>query len=258
PLHSVCAAATRALDLGVAQAQQATVITGIPMDDGAIQPTHLAPAPGAPCCLWLSVAWLIAIILAGATLLPGQAWSQTESSAREPAQVWTLPVQGAIGPASSDLIIRSLADAQAASADLFVLILNTPGGLDKAMRDIIQTILASPVPVVTYVAPQGSRAASAGTYILYASHVAAMAPATNLGSATPVAIGGPGAQPQSPAPSPADDSNAQPEAGKSEKEHSPKDRPDQLSTMERKQINDAVAYIRGLADLRGRNADWAE
>src|SRR5690606_26644308 len=141
------------------------------------------------------------------------------------------------------------------------LILNTPGGLDKAMRDIIHAILASPVPVVTYVAPQGSRAASAGTYILYASHVAAMAPATNLGSATPVAIGGPGAQPQNPVPSPADESddpNTQPVAIDPDKRSSPNDRQDQLSTMERKQINDAVAYIRGLADLRGRNADWAE
>ncbi len=233
------------------------------MDDGAIQPTRRtwAPLPRTPCGLWLAVAGLIAVILTGATLVPGQAWSQTESSTREPAQVWTLSVQGAIGPASSDLIIRSLADAQTASADLFVLILNTPGGLDKAMRDIIQAILASPVPVVTYVAPQGSRAASAGTYILYASHVAAMAPATNLGSATPVAIGGPGAQPQNPAPSPgdeADDPNAQPDTGDPDKRSSPKDRPDQLSTMERKQINDAVAYIRGLADLRARNADWAE
>src|SRR5690606_10079664 len=102
---------------------------------------------------------------------------------------------------------------------------------------------------------------SAGTYILYASHVAAMAPATNLGSATPVAIGGPGAQPQNSVPSPADesdDSNTQPDASDPDKRSSPKDRQDQLSTMERKQINDAVAYIRGLADLRGRNADWAE
>jgi membrane-bound serine protease (ClpP class) len=121
--------------------------------------------------------------------------------------------------------------------------LDTPGGLDEAMRDMIKAILASRVPVVVYVAPNGSRAASAGTYLLYASHVAAMAPATNVGSSTPVNIGGspfPGAEPAEPA-----------DEGAGNEPTSP-------SALERKVVNDAVAYIRGLAALRGRNADWAE
>jgi membrane-bound serine protease (ClpP class) len=121
-----------------------------------------------------------------------------------------------------------------------VLQIDTPGGLDTSMRDMIRAILASPVPVVSYVAPSGARAASAGTYILYASHIAAMAPATNLGAATPVSIGG-----ETPAPQP------QPSTGKEEQGQSG-------TAMEHKVVNDAVAYIRGLAELRGRNADWAE
>src|SRR5205823_2755602 len=135
-----------------------------------------------------------------------------------------------------------------------------PGGLDSAMRDIIQAILASPVPVVSYVSPQGARAASAGTYILYASHVAAMAPATNLGAATPVSIGG---EPE-PAPPSAPSPIAKPP--REPKDNSPTGSPSgdaapasaPGSTMECKVVNDAVAYIRGLAELRGRNADWAE
>jgi len=189
---------------------------------------------------WLrALAW---VMLVWPTGLLAQPQGGTEHQAA--AKVWTLEVQGAISPATADLIGRTLEEAARASADLLVILLDTPGGLDKSMRVIIQGILASPVPVVTYVHPQGARAASAGTYILYASHIAAMAPATNLGSATPVEIGGP---PQTPTPQPAPD---QPE--------SPQTPEERLSTMERKQINDAVAYIRGLAELRGRNADWAE
>jgi len=156
-----------------------------------------------------------------------------------------------------------------------VLQLDTPGGLDTSMRDIIRAILASPVPVVSYVSPPGARAASAGTYILYASHIAAMAPATNLGAATPVAIGG---EPQ-PAPSPMPLPGSTPEkpdngaakdnsGGKGESGHDKgksgappaTPEPENLpgSAMERKVVNDAVAYIRGLAELRGRNAEWAE
>src|SRR5512145_2537586 len=111
-----------------------------------------------------------------------------------------LPVSGPIGPATSDFFVRKLREAGESGAALVVVTIDTPGGLDTAMRDMIQAILASDVPVVAYVSPSGARAASAGTYLLYASHVAAMAPATNLGAATPVQIGGNPAEPQ---PSPA-------------------------------------------------------
>lgn len=137
-----------------------------------------------------------------------------------------IPIAGPIGPATSDFFVRQLEAAQRDGAALVVVTLDTPGGLDTSMRDMVQAILASDVPVVTYVAPSGARAASAGTFLLYASHVAAMAPATNLGAATPVQIGG----------------------GKEKASD---------STLEHKAVNDATAYIESLAHLRGRNAEWA-
>ncbi len=151
-----------------------------------------------------------------------------------------LEISDAIGPATSDFFRRTLAEANERQAALVILQMDTPGGLDSAMRDMIRAILASNVPVVTYVAPSGARAASAGTYLLYASHIAAMAPATNLGAATPVQIGG----------SPAPDSKPN-DGGKDAK-------PEPANASERKAVNDAVAYIRGLAELRGRNVEWAE
>jgi len=171
-----------------------------------------------------------------------------------------LEINGPIGPATSRYVVHGIEAAHENGSRVVVLELDTPGGLDRAMRDIIRAILASPVPVVSYVTPSGARAASAGTYILYASHVAAMAPATNLGAATPVSIGGEPEQPSPPLPTPgsnpAQDRNAKPPAAPAPDGGAAPPLPG--SAMERKVVNDAVAYIRGLAEERGRNADWAE
>ena len=239
------------------------------------------------------------------------AW-QTAAAQSPTGGVFVLSFQDAVGPATSDYIVKGLDEAAAADAALVVLEMDTPGGLDTSMRAIIQAILDSPVPVATFVYPSGARAASAGTYILYASHIAAMAPGTNLGAATPVEIGG-----SSPAPEPdnnddllknirdliegkgadsdsasgtddaagtdnaggTDDSvgdetatdadNAVGTDGTAESSRSgdetaggraspPREYPQPATTEQRKAINDAVAYIRSLAELRGRNADWAE
>lgn len=177
-----------------------------------------------------------------------------------------LRIDGVIGPASADYIHKGLAQAATRGAQLVVIEMDTPGGLDTSMRSIIKDILASPVPVAGFVAPEGARAASAGTYILYASHVAAMAPATNLGAATPVAIGLGGPQPGSTAPreeetdTPAATSDertteqapASPATSRPATARSPAD------AMAAKSMSDATAYIRSLAQLRGRDVDFAE
>jgi membrane-bound serine protease (ClpP class) len=166
-------------------------------------------------------------------------------SAQAAPHALVLDIQGAIGPAVAEDVQRVLNTATKTKTSLIILRMDTPGGLDQSMRVIIKGILASPVPVVTYVSPKGARAASAGTYILYASHIAAMAPATNLGAATPVQIGGlPSISP--PAKPGMKDKQGQQDAGT----HG--------DTMQHKMVNDAAAYIRGLAQLRGRNTDWAE
>jgi membrane-bound serine protease (ClpP class) len=162
-----------------------------------------------------------------------------------------LEIRDAIGPATSDFFMRTLEAARERNLALVILELDTPGGLDSAMRDMIRAILASDVPVVTYVSPSGARAASAGTYLLYASHVAAMAPATNLGAATPVQVGGSGAEPRDP-------TKDDPKADSKDKTPAQPGTAQPGTAMERKAVNDSVAYIRGLAELRGRNADWAE
>ncbi|MCR9910691.1 nodulation protein NfeD [Vibrio campbellii] len=165
--------------------------------------------------------------------------------------VWVLPVKGAIGPALSDYLSREIEEAQQNGVDLVILKMDTPGGLDSSMRDIIHAITTSTVPIATWVGPSGSRAASAGTYILLASHVAAMAEATNLGAATPVALGGAPKQPSSDEGN--DSTDSQPESTEKASDEVPA-----KTAMEKKVINDARAYIKGLARLHNRNAEWAE
>ncbi len=195
---------------------------------------------------------LAALILAGVlAAFGGSATAATPA----PGLALTLEVHGAIDPASRDFILRGLAQAHERNAAIAILKLDTPGGLDSSMRDIIQAILASPVPVIGYVAPDGARAASAGVYLLYACHLAAMAPATNLGAATPVQLGGlplPTPSSREPAKEPATPKSGEPSAAPSTTAPAPTD------AMERKLINDARAYMRSLAQLRGRNAEWAE
>ena len=168
-----------------------------------------------------------------------------------------LQIDSAIGPASADYIIDGISQAETNGNALVVLEMDTPGGLDSAMRDIIKAILASRVPVVTFVSPAGSRAASAGTYILYASHIAAMTPASNLGAATPVQIGGAPSFPEAPKPT-APDKTGDDQGSANDDEPATDASPAPPDAMKAKMVNDAVAYIKGLADARGRNAEWAE
>ena len=178
---------------------------------------------------------LLLLFFAGALLI-----SASANNISRP--VFQLTIDDAIGPATDDYVERAIETATLQHAELIVIRMDTPGGLDSAMRSIIKNITNSSVPVAVYVAPTGARAASAGTYILYASHIAAMAPGTNLGAATPVQIGGI---------SPPDLQKGKDQTDKPAPENN-------KTTLERKIINDAVAYIRGLAQLHGRNEEWAE
>ncbi len=166
---------------------------------------------------------LIAVLAAGALLTGGLPPAAGWAKDLRPLAV-VAEIRGAISPATTQLVTRAIKRAESDQAEVVVLLLDTPGGLDKAMRRMVQAISTSPTPVIVYVSPVGARAASAGLMITLAAHVAAMAPGTNIGAASPVAAGG-------------------------------KDVPE---TMERKIINDMVAYARSLAESRGRNADWAE
>ena len=174
--------------------------------------------------------------------------------------VWIVDLDGPVGPASTDLVIRAIEDAAEAGAEALVIRMDTPGGLDKSMRNLVKAILAAKLPVVTYVSPDGARAASAGTYIAYASHVAAMAPATNIGSSTPVNLA-PGA-PQPVAPKPKPPAPKSPAAEGEEEGEEAQEETEQPAAagdaMTKKMVNDAVAYLQSLAELRGRNIEWAE
>jgi membrane-bound serine protease (ClpP class) len=168
--------------------------------------------------------------------------------------VLLLDIKGAIGVVSADQLAKALQRSVADGARVLVVRMDTPGGLLSSTREMIHAILASPVPVVMYVAPNGSRAASAGTYLMYAAHVAAMAPSTHLGAATPISLS-PGGLPGSPPPQSPPPQQAPDPAKDGKDKATPADG---KTAEERKAINDAVAYIRSLAELRGRNADWAE
>lgn len=178
-------------------------------------------------------------LFAGLMLFMAPLHAESKKDAEAKPLAYVLQVKGVVSPAMRDLISRHIGYAADRGANILILQMHTPGGLYNSMQEIIQDILDSDVPVATYVSPAGSHAASAGTYILYASHIAAMAPGTNLGAATPVQMNDSGGEPQ-------------------KKPPHEQDVPQQGSPMDQKMVNDASAYIHGLAELRGRNAEWAE
>ena len=229
--------------------------------------------------------WQALLILAGtfawAAATPENSPDSAESSDAGNGTALVLTIDDAIGVATAEFFTDSLKAAQEREASILVLELDTPGGLLEPMRDMIKEILASDVPVAVFVTPNGARAASAGTYILYASHVAAMSKATTLGAATPVTMGGgavtaslPAAaslllasetqdESETDAQTPGDDANSsaddQDSSGESDEESAGESEEDaNAEAMKRKMINDSVSYIRSLARQRGRNADWAE
>jgi len=200
------------------------------------------------------LAALIAIVAALAGfMLSTQTRSQTESGTAGGKLVLVANLTGAIGPATVRFVEKSIETAYERGAELLVLQMNTPGGLVTSTRDMIEDIIGSPVPVAGYVAPPGARAASAGTFIIYATHVAAMAPGTNIGAATPVQVGG--GMPSLPSPTGEQDQNDQGDQsdGNQEQQDATPAEPGTAKAM-----NDAVAFIRSLAELRGRDAEWAE
>jgi membrane-bound serine protease (ClpP class) len=201
----------------------------------------------------------LAVLLVSLAAISGAATARADGTAI------LLDLEGALGVATAEYIVGGIEDAEARGANIVIIRMDTPGGLVEPMRAIVSKVLSSSVPVATYVSPAGARADSAGTYILFASHVAAMAPTTHVGAATPVSLGG-GDPSDSPGPfgePPSEDEDReQTEDGDAEDSETDEEAERQVplpgSAMERKVLNDAIAYIRGLADAHGRNADWAE
>jgi len=205
--------------------------------------------------IWAVLAVLVCVAAVEGAVAPSP-------SAQTAGVIVQIDLDGPIGPAAAEYFDQASSRAASEGAVAIVLRLDTPGGLADSMRQIITTILASKVPVLGYVAPGAARAASAGTYILYACHIAAMAPATHLGAATPVSLGGPTSLPSPPSGDKSDQSKKSDRTDKAEKS----DKTDKTAAVEpldndaeaRKVLNDAIAYIRSLAQLRGRNVEWAE
>jgi len=204
----------------------------------------------------IKILTIIAIIIGVLLYLFSPNLLANPKSESQQGKIYVTSIDGAISPANADYFSRGLDTAINNNADLLLLNLNTPGGLDKSMREMIQAILSSPIPVVIYISPKGARGASAGTYLIYASHIAAMAPATNLGSATPVTIG----MGEPTEPNTFDKNNKEKTVDENNHElenETSTDFSKTIDTMQRKMINDAQAYIRSLAQLRGRNEEWA-